>query len=115
MKRSQAKRIVSNPAPITLPTYIYVNRGSGADTAAHEIMHAIQDAFDACEDPWLKEATATWAEDKVYPRTKPNRTTCPTTSAARGSRWTSWPDSTSTAPTSCRSSSPGRTGPMPPS
>lgn len=35
-------------------------------TAAHEYFHATQYAYDAFEDPWFLEATATWAEDEVY-------------------------------------------------
>ena len=36
-------------------------------TAAHEYFHAVQFAYDAFEDAWFMEATATWAEDEVYP------------------------------------------------
>lgn len=36
-------------------------------TAAHEYFHAVQFAYDAFEDSWFMEATATWAEDEVYP------------------------------------------------
>ena len=35
-------------------------------TAAHEFFHAIQFAYDAGEDLWFMEATATWAEDELY-------------------------------------------------
>jgi hypothetical protein len=35
-------------------------------TAAHEFFHAVQFAYDAFEDQWLLEATATWMEDEVY-------------------------------------------------
>ena len=35
-------------------------------TAAHEYFHATQYAYDAFEDSWFLEATATWAEDEVY-------------------------------------------------
>ena len=35
-------------------------------TAAHEYMHAVQFAYDASEDGWLMEATATWAEDELF-------------------------------------------------
>ncbi|MDI6909972.1 MXAN_6640 family putative metalloprotease [Nocardioides sp.] len=35
-------------------------------TAAHEYFHAVQFAYDAFEDAWLMEATATWAEDELY-------------------------------------------------
>jgi hypothetical protein len=36
-------------------------------TAAHEFFHAVQFAYDAFEDWWIMEATATWIEDEVYP------------------------------------------------
>ena len=36
-------------------------------TAAHEFFHAVQFAYDAHEDPWLMEGSATWIEDEVYP------------------------------------------------
>lgn len=35
-------------------------------TAAHEYFHATQYAYDAWEDSWILEATATWAEDELY-------------------------------------------------
>jgi hypothetical protein len=35
-------------------------------TTAHEFFHAVQFAYDAYEDPWLMEATATWIEDEVF-------------------------------------------------
>jgi hypothetical protein len=35
-------------------------------TAAHELFHAVQFAYDYFEDAWFLEATATWAEDEVY-------------------------------------------------
>ena len=35
-------------------------------TAAHELFHAVQFAYDYYEDAWFMEATATWAEDEVY-------------------------------------------------
>ena len=35
-------------------------------TAAHEYFHAVQFAYDAFEDSWFMEATATWAEDELY-------------------------------------------------
>ncbi|MET0952761.1 MAG: MXAN_6640 family putative metalloprotease, partial [Aeromicrobium sp.] len=36
-------------------------------TAAHEYFHAVQFGYDVGEDQWLLEATATWAEDELYP------------------------------------------------
>jgi hypothetical protein len=35
-------------------------------TAAHELFHAVQFAYDYLEDVWFMESTATWAEDEVY-------------------------------------------------
>ncbi len=35
-------------------------------TAAHEYYHAVQFAYDAFEDSWFMEATATWAEDEIF-------------------------------------------------
>lgn len=35
-------------------------------TTAHEYFHAVQFAYDAFEDSWFMEATATWAEDEIY-------------------------------------------------
>jgi len=35
-------------------------------TAAHEYNHVLQYAYDAFQDAWMFEATATWMEDKVY-------------------------------------------------
>jgi len=42
-------------------------------TAAHELMHAITLAYgvadnSGCGDPWIVEASATWAENYVYPK-----------------------------------------------
>lgn len=41
-------------------------------TAAHEFFHAVQFAYDAAEDGWLMEATATWAEDELYDNVNDN-------------------------------------------
>ncbi len=35
-------------------------------TMAHEFFHAVQFAYDAAEDPWFMESTASWMEDEVY-------------------------------------------------
>jgi hypothetical protein len=35
-------------------------------TAAHEFFHAVQFAYDAFEDQWFLESTATWMEDELY-------------------------------------------------
>jgi hypothetical protein len=42
-------------------------------TAAHELFHAVQFAYDYNEDAWFMEATATWAEDEVYSSINDNR------------------------------------------
>lgn len=42
-------------------------------TAAHEFFHAVQYGYDADEDTWFAEATATWAEDQVYNGINDNR------------------------------------------
>lgn len=36
-------------------------------TAAHEYNHVLQNGYDFLQDGWMFEATATWAEEKVYP------------------------------------------------
>jgi hypothetical protein len=43
-------------------------------TAAHEFFHAVQFAYDAAEDLWILEGTATWMEDEVYPAINDNLT-----------------------------------------
>jgi hypothetical protein len=35
-------------------------------TAAHEFFHAVQFSYDAFEDQWFLESTATWMEDEKY-------------------------------------------------
>ena len=35
-------------------------------TAAHEVFHAVQFAYDILEDLWILENTAVWMEDEVY-------------------------------------------------
>ncbi len=35
-------------------------------TFAHEYNHILQFAYDAYQDPWFAESTATWMEDQVY-------------------------------------------------
>ncbi|HEX6843845.1 MAG TPA: MXAN_6640 family putative metalloprotease [Actinomycetota bacterium] len=42
-------------------------------TAAHEFFHAVQAAYDAWEDPWLSEGTASWIEDELYDTINDNR------------------------------------------
>ncbi|MDK1032045.1 MAG: hypothetical protein QGD94_08575, partial [Planctomycetia bacterium] len=36
-------------------------------TCAHELFHIVQYGYDHKESKWLKETTATWIEDKVFP------------------------------------------------
>jgi hypothetical protein len=36
-------------------------------TAAHEYNHVLQFTYDSIQDIWMFEATAVWAEEKVYP------------------------------------------------
>lgn len=42
-------------------------------TAAHEFFHAIQFAYDAGEDGWFMEATATWMEERYADAVNDNR------------------------------------------
>ncbi len=42
-------------------------------TLAHEYFHAVQYAYDAFEDGWIIEATATWAEEQLYDGVDDNR------------------------------------------
>ena len=42
-------------------------------TAAHELFHAIQFGYDAAEDRWLLEATATWIEERYADSVDDNR------------------------------------------
>lgn len=52
-------------------------------TAAHEYFHATQYAYDAFEDSWLLEATATWAEDELYDSVDDNVQYLPASQLAR--------------------------------
>ncbi|MBZ5735923.1 DUF6055 domain-containing protein [Nocardioides sp. TRM66260-LWL] len=52
-------------------------------TAAHEFFHAIQFDYDAGEDPWLLESTATWMEEQVADGVDDNRQYLPQSSLAR--------------------------------
>ena len=42
-------------------------------TAAHEFFHAVQFGYDAVEDLWFMEATATWIEDELFDDLDGNR------------------------------------------
>ncbi len=42
-------------------------------TAAHELFHAVQLAYDAEEDGWLQESTATWMEERLADDADDNR------------------------------------------
>ncbi len=46
-------------------------------TAAHEFFHAIQFNYDAAEDGWLMEATATWMEERYADDVNDNRAYLP--------------------------------------
>ncbi|QWC84376.1 hypothetical protein KLP28_12425 [Nocardioidaceae bacterium] len=48
-------------------------RKSLRETIAHEFFHAVQFAYDAVEDLWFMESTATWIEDELYDRANGNR------------------------------------------
>jgi hypothetical protein len=41
-------------------------KGAAKVTVAHEYYHAVQFAYDASEDLWFMEASATWMEDYVF-------------------------------------------------
>ena len=70
----------SDPGSNVLSSHITINlavtgpasNAMTAATAAHELMHAIQFAYDVVDlssnsANWLSESTATWAEDFVFP------------------------------------------------
>lgn len=42
-------------------------------TAAHELFHTVQYAYDSYEDPWLFESTATWMEERLADGVNDNR------------------------------------------
>lgn len=42
-------------------------------TVAHELFHAVQYAYDATEDPWFMEASATWMEERFADSIDDNR------------------------------------------
>ncbi|HEY0950625.1 MXAN_6640 family putative metalloprotease [Nocardioides sp.] len=52
-------------------------------TAAHELFHAVQFAYDYYEDAWFMEATATWAEDELYDDVDDNLQYLPTSPLAQ--------------------------------
>jgi hypothetical protein len=47
--------------------------GAREVTAAHEFFHLVQFAYDADENPWLMESTATWMEEHVFSAVNDNR------------------------------------------
>jgi hypothetical protein len=51
-------------------------RASGTDaldvTVAHEFFHAIQSSYTKTGSRWIREGTATWMEDEVFPRVDDN-------------------------------------------
>jgi len=52
-------------------------------TAAHEFFHAIQYGYDAGEDAWLMETTATWMEDQFDDSSNDNRQYLPWSQLAK--------------------------------
>jgi hypothetical protein len=42
-------------------------------TAAHELFHAVQYAYDVLEDAWFLEGTAAWVEDELFTGVNDNR------------------------------------------
>jgi hypothetical protein len=46
---------------------------SATVTAAHEFFHTVQFAYDAGEDSWMMEATATWMEEQYNDKSNDNR------------------------------------------
>jgi hypothetical protein len=79
--------VASNMAPSLAPpgckqtpSYIVMRPTESNSTLAHEFMHVIQWTFETKHDcmypgeyAWLAEATATWAEDYVYPKANTER------------------------------------------
>jgi hypothetical protein len=52
------------------PSFVILHRAAPGLKAvlAHELMHVFQNVYNGCSEyAWLKEATATWAMDLVYP------------------------------------------------
>jgi hypothetical protein len=52
------------------PSFVILHRATPGLKAilAHELMHVFQNLYNGCSEyAWLKEATATWAMDYVYP------------------------------------------------
>jgi hypothetical protein len=77
---------VESPTTFNLPAYCVIDDDySPVDfptntpsenqqvTLAHEYYHAVQFAYDAFEDGWIMEATATWAEEQLYDEINDNR------------------------------------------
>jgi hypothetical protein len=76
--------------PDSLPAGSPYTPGPGLiQYATHEFMHAIQFAYtiQSCSSyGWLKEATATWAEDYVYPAVNSEQETAPAYLSLPGAR-----------------------------
>lgn len=65
---------LSPPGCKHTPGFIVLDPSAGAQVLAHEFMHVLQDTFataNSCvyagDYAWLCEATAVWAENRVYP------------------------------------------------
>ncbi len=61
-------------------------RGNLRVTAAHEFFHAVQFAYDAGEDSWFMESTATWMEDELYTKVNDNLNYLPFSALATPTR-----------------------------
>lgn len=56
-------------------------------TAAHEFLHNIQFGYDAWDDFWFFESTATWMEDEVFPLVNDNLQYLPVSPASATLFW----------------------------
>ncbi|MHB8135391.1 MAG: hypothetical protein ACYDH1_14355 [Anaerolineaceae bacterium] len=77
---SSAAPSLAPPGCKKTPGYILIKPTEPPSTLAHEFMHVIQWSFETkhgCmysgEYAWLSEATATWAEDYIYPKANTER------------------------------------------
>ncbi|MFN2593507.1 MAG: hypothetical protein ABR579_01295 [Actinomycetota bacterium] len=58
------------PSFTVIPTYLMQSDASTGQLkafAGHEYFHAIQNGYDASEDPWIKEASSSWMEGRFAP------------------------------------------------
>jgi hypothetical protein len=71
LRAAGATNSVESTVPSKSSAYMLINidtpdRTSLLDTIAHELAHAAQCAYDAYDDSWLEESTATWVAYKVF-------------------------------------------------